>query len=166
MWSLQGRGVDFDCQHYHHHCHMEGNFDIWIWTLLLGIFHHCCGTWMNLMEPPKSPINIWPWWFHLIIFMIIVICNIYVIHNNSHLSWHGKDCFNIWNGHWWTIITSSCTFIQFKLKSAMCHYEKLHLSKPHYLTTKIQKQLMYNYCVIIPWYYNYCVTIFTKNTVC
>jgi len=28
LMSLQGRGVDFDCQHYHHHCHMEGNIDI------------------------------------------------------------------------------------------------------------------------------------------
>ncbi len=24
--SLQGNGVDFDCQYYHRHCHMERNF--------------------------------------------------------------------------------------------------------------------------------------------
>jgi hypothetical protein len=31
------------------------------------------------------------------------------------------------------------------------HYEKLHLPKLHNLTTKIQKKLIYNYYVIIPW---------------
>jgi hypothetical protein len=31
------------------------------------------------------------------------------------------------------------------------HYEKLHPPKPHYPTTKTQKQLIYKYYAIIPW---------------
>jgi hypothetical protein len=31
------------------------------------------------------------------------------------------------------------------------HYEKLHPSKPHYLATKTQKKLIYNYCATIYW---------------
>jgi len=70
LMNLKGIGVDFGCQYYHYHCHVEGNFDIWIWILLLGnykLFHHCCGTWMNFMEPPRNSINIWAQWFHLVI---------------------------------------------------------------------------------------------------
>jgi hypothetical protein len=31
------------------------------------------------------------------------------------------------------------------------HYEKSRPSKPHYLTTQIQKKLIYNYCATITW---------------
>jgi len=31
------------------------------------------------------------------------------------------------------------------------HYEKLRLPKPHYLATKIQKKLVYNYYATILW---------------
>jgi len=31
------------------------------------------------------------------------------------------------------------------------HYEKLHPLKPHYLATKIQKTLIYNYFATISW---------------
>jgi hypothetical protein len=84
--------------------------------------HHCCGTWKKCMEPPKGPIIIWGRLATLSCMIssknltASVICNKCVIPNYSHLSWHGKVYFNIWRGHLWMIIMSSCVTMRFELK--------------------------------------------------
>jgi hypothetical protein len=85
--------------------------------------HHCCKTWMRCMEPPKGLVNIQKWLTPLSWMIssrsltIGVICNKCIIPNYSHLSWHGKVCFNIWKSHLWMTIMNSNVPMKFRLKS-------------------------------------------------
>jgi hypothetical protein len=75
------------------------------------------------MEPPKGPVNIQGWleplsWMISCKSLIVgVICNKCVIPSCSHLSWHGRVCFNIWKGRLWMIIMNSRVPMRFKLRS-------------------------------------------------
>jgi hypothetical protein len=46
-----------------------------------------------------------------------VICSKCVIPDYSHLSWHGKVCFNIWRGYLWMTIMNLNVPMKFKLRS-------------------------------------------------
>jgi hypothetical protein len=75
------------------------------------------------MEPLKGHVDIQgrlaplSWMISSKSLIVGVICNKYVIPNCSHLSWHGRVCFNIWKGHLWMTIMNSNVPMKFRLKS-------------------------------------------------
>ncbi len=116
-------GCDSNPPHHLHH-HLGEIFQIQKYFFLQGLSpHHYYGTGRRWIEPPKGPINIWgrleplSWVISSRSLIVSVICSKCVIPSCSHLSWHGRVCFNIWKGCLWMTIMNSGVPMRFRLKS-------------------------------------------------